>query len=408
MNGDEFSPQLQKGIWADGCHICTSSFYSEGNGTDLDMYISPECREITCLADYFALLKELHDEKEQQITEEKGDDNSGFLFLYRGQKNINWAHIPPMAREKKALEKEHLIVKEYHRQFFELFDNCRTMMEEEVIMQHNGSLGRCMDLLMHPLIALWAACQKEEDKEKEDMPGEVSFWCLDNDNDDLKAYDSSTVAILANTAKMEYNFSMGNIQIDYHREHPTELEDFIYIKDILRRAVIVRPKFNNQRIRNQQTCFAIVNLNQLVDDTGDFESKFGVSADEFTHYILNAEVINAGESEELKYPNIRRLKEGKHTLSGADFSDLMPWDLNFRKLTPREAPYVDSFDLYRYMYSKPTSSQNERIPVYAVILPECKDSIINELKYLNINKAYLFPEMENIGREIKETFRLKV
>lgn len=405
MNNNKFSPQLQKGIWSDGGNICTSSFYSEGNGPNQDIYISPTYREITCLADYFTLLKEIHDKNKERLNAK--EKNFGSLFLYRGQRNINWGYVPPIMRKEEDLRKEHLVVKEYHRRFFELFDSCQTMMEEEVIMQHHGSLGRCMDLLEHPLFALWAACQKEENKDKEDSSGEVSFWCLDNDNDDLKAYDSSTVSVLANTAKMENVFSLGNIEIAYHREHPTEMADFIYLKDILRRSVVVRPKYNNQRIRNQQSCFAIVNLNRLVSDNDEFRQKFGVSTDEFTEYILNAEVLNAGKPEEFKKPNIRRLRDNKHTLHGANFSDLAPWDLWFEKQTPCNAPFVDSFDLYKYMYSEPTSNENERIPVYAVIMPEYKDGIIEELKYLNITKAFMYPEMENIGKEIKETFGLK-
>lgn len=75
-------------------------------------------------------------------------------------------------------------------------------------------------------------------------------------------------------------------------------------------------------------------------------------------------------------------------------------------MAPNEAPYVDSFDLYKYMYSKPVSDKGERIPIYAVIPPECKSDILKELRYLNITKAFIFPEMETIGREIKETFNL--
>jgi len=405
MNDNNFSPRLKKGIWSENGNIYTDSIYSEGKGTAIDIHIIPEYHEITCLADFFKLLKEIHDENEARLEAEE-DNSCGSLFLYRGQRNINWAEYPPMLRYKENLEHEHLVLKEFHRQFYEIFDTCKTMLEEEVLLQHYGSFGRCMDLLEHPLIALWAACQKEEDRDKLDSPGQVTIWCLDRKDDELKAYDSSTVSVIANTAKMESEFFLGNLAAAYHREHPTEMTDFIYLKDVLRRSVVVRPKFNSQRIRNQQTCFAISNLNRLVDVHDDFQDKFGVSVDTFMNYILNAEVLNADESVELREPNIARLRENKHTLAGANFEKLTAWDLWFQKIPPEEAPFVDALDLYRYMYSRP-AGENERIPIYAVVPTECKDSILKELEYVNITEAFVFPEMANVAKGMREIFKIR-
>lgn len=404
MNDNDFSPRLQKGIWSENGNIYTESFKSEGKGTDLDIHILPEYHEITCLADYLALLKEIHDEKEVRLAEK--EDACGSLFLYRGQRDINWAEYPPMMRHKENLKHEHLVLKEFHRQFYEKFDTCQTMLEEEILLQHYGSFGRCMDLLEHPLIALWAACDKEEDKEKGDEPGAVTIWCLDREADELKAYDSSTVSLIANTAKMEYEFFLGDLDMAYHREHPTAMADFIYIKDVLRRSVVVRPKFNNQRINNQQTCFAISNLNKLIDINGDFQARFGVSVETFTDYILNAEILNADKSVEFREPNLIRLREGKHTLHGADFSNLTAWDLWFQKMTPKEAPFVDALDLYRHMYSR-SAGENERIPVYAVVPTEYKDSIRKELAYMNITEAFIYPEMANVAKQMREIFKIR-
>jgi len=407
MNGEPFSSQKQKGIWSENGTICTESFKSEGRGTALDIHILPEYQEVTCLADFFKLLKEIHDENEERLNEETDENRKacGSLFLYRGQRNINWAEYPPMLRHKENLMREQLVLKEFHRQFYETFDTCQTMLEEEVLLQHYGSFGRCMDLLEHPLIALWAACGIPDDKNEDDEPGQVTFWCLDRVADELKTYDSSTVSVITNTAKMEYEFFLGDLERAYHREHPTAIADFIFIKDVLRRSAIVRPKYNNQRIRNQQTCFAISNLNKLIDDNGDFQRKFGVSVEAFTDYILNAEVLNADKSIEYQYPNLIRLREGKHTLNGADFSGLFEWDLRFQKMTPKESSFVDALDLYKYMYTRP-AGQNERIPVYAVVPAKCKEGIRKELSYLNITEAFIYPEMANVSKEMRHIFSL--
>ena len=403
MKGNQFSSRWQKGIWSENGQVYKESFNVEGDGIERNIYITPDYVEITSLSEYFSFLKDIHATKEIQLRQE--GKKSGCLFLYRGQQNINWGYCPSIMRYEKDLNREHLILREFHRQFYEIFDSCKTMFEEEVLLQHYGVGSRCLDLMENPLIALWAACVTPEKDEDNAEPGEVSIWCLDNDDDQLKAFDSSTVSVIANTAKMEKNFGLGHIEIAYHREHPTELTNFIYLKDLLRRSVIVRPKYNNPRIKNQQGCFAIVNLNKLTDGNGDFQNKFGISIEEFRDYILNAEVLNAGKSDEYKKPNITRLREGKHSLN-ADFSDLSQWDLWFEKITPDEADFVDSFGLYEYMYSRPTSNNKERIPVYAVIPPEYKKDILKELKYLNITKAFIYPEMENMAKEMKETFCL--
>lgn len=402
MNHKIFSPLEQKGIAESNSRIIKNIFYSEGNGTDLEIKNQPEYKEISTLADYFKLLDEIHRENEERLRLDK--NNCGSLFLYRGQGNINFNYCPSILRKQTSIKNEHRINREFHRRFYNVFDNCRTMLEEEVLMQHFGIGSRCLDLMENPLIALWAACEIDSDKNFNNTFGEVSFWCLDNNSDDLKAYDSSTVSVIANTAKCGEEFCLGNVEIEYRKEHPFEMDDFIYIRDILRRSVIVRPKYNNQRIINQQGAFAIMNLNRLIDKNGDFKRKFKVTVEEFSDYIMNAEKQFSDKDYEYKYPNLMRLREGKHTLKKADFRNLYRWDICFRKITPDEASYVDSFDLYRYMYHRRNTKDGVRRPIYAVIAPKNKERILRELSYMNITKAYIYPEMESVAKELKEQF----
>ena len=409
MNGNKFSSRWQKGLWSENGKICNESFNAEGEGKEKDICIEPGFVEIKSLSGYFDFLNQIHKANEDRL--ERAEKECGSLFLYRGQRNISWGYCPSIMRHEKDLAREHLILKEFHRRFYETFDTCKTMFEEEVLLQHYGVGSRCLDLMENPLIALWAACERPEYSDDENEPGEVSIWCLDNDDDQLKAFDSSTVSVIANTAKMEKKFALGHLEIEYHKEHPAELQDFIYLKDILRRAVIARPKYNNPRIRNQQGCFAIVNLNRLTDEDGEFQTKFGISVDELSDYILNASIKNANMTDEYQYPNLRRLRDGTHTLfkngKKVDFSELTAWDLRFEKITPDESEFVDSFGLYRYMYSSKTINNKSRFPVYAVIQPEHKKNILKELKYLNITKAFVYPEMENVAKEMRETFCLE-
>ncbi|MCR4952813.1 MAG: FRG domain-containing protein [Treponema sp.] len=393
----------RKGIGEVNGRVQTRPVMIESRGSAKDKRLCPIWRGITCLADFFALLKEVHDEKEKQNTQ--NDNWSGTQFFYRGQNKVDFMFTPSMIRAKGDLEREHLVFREFHRRFFMQLDECKTAMEEETFLQHFGAGSRILDLMENPLVALWAGCYGEKDENK-DKYGEVSIWCVDNNTDKLKSYDSSTVSVLANIAKMESTFLLGKLEQEYLKENPTALTDYIFIKDVLRRSVVVRPKPNNIRIYNQQGSFAVVNLTRLIEkeDNGrSFYSKFGVSLEKFSDYILNAEVINKGRSFEYTHPNVSSLRKNYHTLRGADFSELTSWDLQFEKIVPEESDFIDSYGLYEYLYNS-AKNRDQIAPVYAIIPPECKSDILKELKYMNITKAFIYPEMQNIAAELKNEY----
>lgn len=391
----------RKGICASGDYVDCKNFFSEKPNTiQKTVKNIPICKKIESLSDYFNLLKELHDENEKRLKDE--GKKCGSLFFYRGQCNVDYTYTPSILRRNDDISREHLLFREFHRRFYEVFDIFQTTFEQEVFMQHYGVGSRCLDLIENPLIALWAACYHEKEDSSTNC-GEVSFWCIDNDSNDLKAYDSSTASILCSIAKMEKCFSLGHVEIEYHKEHPTALEDFIYLKDVLRCSTIIRPKYNNKRIKNQQGAFAIVNLTKMYGD--GFEEKFGISIEKFSDYILNAEELNKGKGEEYQKPNIARLREGKHTL-GVDFSELSSWDLWFEKIAVDESPVVDSYDLYKYMYKTDVEKDSRKIR-YAIIPYEAKKDILKELKYLNITRAFIYPDIEDVAKELKENYCLE-
>lgn len=392
---DYLDAKNHKGIYSDGGSVRTCSIFVEDERARKTVRMQPIFKQVTCLAEYFNALKKIHDENKKIAKENECD-----LFLYRGQANVNWLYMPSILRSKDDIKREHILFKEFHRRFFEKFDFCKTALEEEVLMQHFGIGSRCLDLMENPLIALWAACELDSEEKNKNFFGEVSIWKLNLYDDELKSYDSSTVSVIANTAKQKADeFSLGHIEIEYHKEHPTEMTDFIYIKDILRHTAIVRPKYNNDRIKNQQGAFAIMNLNEMIDENKEFYHKTGVTVQDFQKFVLN-------RSKNEKEVNIARLRDGTIKMPGANFSKLTSWDLWFKKIAAQESNFVDFFDLYKYLYNK-APNQNVRTRFYIIIPPKAKESIIEELKYLNITTAYIYPEIENVAKEMKKDFGLE-
>lgn len=394
----------RKGIGEENGRIITRPIMVEDDSAKRTFRMAPDYKIITCLSDYFKFLKEIHAENEKRL---KDDEVwGGSQFFYRGHESVNYMFEPSIMRNEKDIWRENLIFKEFHRRFYAQLDECKSAMEEETFMQHFGAGSRILDLMENPLVALWAACFSEDkEKSKKDF-GEVSVWCVDNYSDDLKTYDSSTVSVLANVAKMYEEFLLGNLQAEYLREHPALIDDYVFIKDVLRGCAVVRPKPNNSRIINQQGSFIVVNLTKLVEkeDGETFKQKFRVSIEDFSDYILNVEDINRGKEYPYTHPNIINLRSGYHTLRGADFSNLTAWDLKFKKISPNESDFVDTYGLYKYLYNSTPSRANVYTPIYFIVPPENKKDILKELHYMNITKSYIYPEMQNVAEELKNNY----
>lgn len=380
----------RKGFKDENGKIQIQTIYIEDEHCKKNIAMTPIIKEIHSLSEFFKLLKEIHDDNESRLTQ--NGIKGGSVFFYRGQSDIKYLYNPSALRNRDFIECEHLIFKEFHRRFYELFDECKTSLEKEVHLQHYGAGSRCLDILENPLYALWAACESNNDKINGKF-GEVSFWCLDRKDDKLKTFDSSKVSVIANTAKMEREFSLAHLEIEYLKEHPTSINDFIYLKDVLRSTAIVRPKYNNQRIINQWSGFAIVNLNKMTDENNKFKNKFGISVEDFSKFILESK-------EDI---NVNYIRERKVEIPGMkNVTDLTSWDIWFRKMCFDEMSFIDSYDLYQYMYKKTSKKQVQ--PYYAVIPWENKKEILKELEYLNITKSYIYPEKDKTGHDIKKVF----
>jgi hypothetical protein len=372
----------------------TKAIIIEDESCNKTINFYPILKQITSLSGYMDLLKEINAKNESRL-KSKGI-KCGSYFFYRGQNDIEFSYNPTILRKKESIEREHLVAKEFHRQLYELFDNCKNAMEEQVHMQHYEVGSRILDLPENPLIALWAACLSAKNEKGQEHYGEVSIWCLDRLNDKLKAFDSSTVSVLANTSKCEHEFSLGHLETFYHKEHPSNIRDFIYLKDVLRSSVVVRPKYTNPRIKNQWTAFLIVNLNKMIDKKNQFKNKFGISVEDFSKFILeskeniNVKYINEGK---IKIPNMKN----PHLLTS--------WDLCFEKVHCDEMPFIDSYGCYQYLYNN-SQNKNEIRPIFAIIPPDSKKSILKELEFIGITESFIFPERTNISKYIKNVFEI--
>ena len=327
-----------------------------------------------------------------------------YPIFYRGQNNANYLLTPSAFRSNPATE--HILLKEFCRRFPGEIQKCNNAMEKLVLMQHYGLHTRCLDVTEAPLPALYFACADfkkftQYSKTNMDKWGEVLLFKA-KDSDELKYPDSNTVSIMANTAFQDCYFSMFNVEMSYKQDnHLSALEQFIYIKHIMRHSVIVRTPQNNPRIRNQQGAFILVNSNNISSVDIEYENtKKKDYIDEpylFNEYIT---LMNEGDIES------EFLKKVKNELNKKNPNKIKNIEINlYEKAKPYDQSNdvpdyirVDPFDINRLFYK---DSAKKRIII--LIPPYAKEKILRELAQNKITEDFIYPDMDTVSNELNNT-----
>lgn len=336
-----------------------------------------------------------------EIDKLKGRSLTNTLF-YRGHSDANWLLNPSVFR--KNVSAEHQLINEFRRRFPSQLQNCHSFMDELVLMQHYGLHTRCLDITENPLAGLYFACadakKYSDGKTNMNKWGEVIIFHVNEDNiDNIKYSDSSTVSIIANTAKMEETFDLLQLEIAFKNDnHYGSISNLINFKDIMNRSVIVRTKQDNPRIRNQSGAFILCNYNLIIGINGEFAPnnvqkliydeilKKSCDVDDVTEIISNNELLNKKEFEFIN----------KINAINSDY-----WSFNFYKCLPYEKnEYInkilenDPFDLDK-LYYKDNDEQ-----VVFLIPPDAKPIILEQLDRFNINEEFIYPDMDSVSNEL--------
>lgn len=131
----------------------------------------------------------------------KEKDNS--KTFYRGHSDWKFKLVPGIYRDtnKNILNNESNYIKEIVASFPQYFKECKSALDFLSVLQHNGFPTRLLDFSENPLIALYMACDNDNNSHADTMRISVP-------KEYFKYYDSDTVSVISNIAFADDNFSV--------------------------------------------------------------------------------------------------------------------------------------------------------------------------------------------------------
>lgn len=324
------------------------------------------------------------------LIQKLGEPKQGTTRFFRGQANKKWDMNPSIFREQHLIENEDKIIKDVLTNCPDDFLPTDTLFEKLVKLQHYGCKTRLLDLTTNALVALYFACNENKYHRTN---GELII--LDIPNDQIKYFDSDTVAILSAISVQPMDFEITkSIKVS---EDQKTLKEYDYI--IKQYENIHNYDENRTRIY-QSYNIDLPDVNEysrLIESVarkegGDAFKKSFNEQKEIIKLLHDVRADKPSFRPKIECSDLERVLCVRAKLNNARISRqqgcFLLYGIDKNKLQPAKVP----------------EEWQQKIDGKKIIVKN-KAKIMEELKSFGISTQTLFPELEKQTIEIMERYK---
>lgn len=382
---------------------------------DSDEKLLEVSNNITSVSEYLEVLKYIDSIR-------MSNEYLSTSLFFRGFTNSTWVDEPSIYRKDPSTGKSNVDYED--KLYFEIiskcpdnFRNCQSALDHLVLMQHYGLPTRLLDVTENPLVALYFACANSDTIHQSD--GKVAIY----ETDDIKNYNSDTVAMLANLAVEDVGFTSLGIKM---RLIMNQLRSNNYPnkKDIIRR--IIRIYENLIRENNTEAAALIESIyfseHGRIESTSlkdwedlkiliekhnciDFYRTSG-TVDQISFWYFNPNRILYSIKSEKSYFELEKM-------NATTFENVV--FVKSKQDNPNIIKQNGAFMLFGVKANSLNKRDYAKVPpvfyfgigdrkeqkIACIIKDKYKKDILEELRSLSISESYLFPDISHVAKELK-------